>query len=78
MATSKITRLPGEVREQLNRPLQNGERGKPLVAWLNSLPSVRAVMEMEFGGKPAREKNLSYEWTSEAARTSLKWRESIH
>ena len=59
MATGKISRLPVEVREQLNQRLYNGERGSLLVARLNSLPSVRAVIEKEFGGKPVREQNLS-------------------
>jgi hypothetical protein len=30
--TGKIARLPREVREELNRRLQNGEQGKRLVA----------------------------------------------
>ena len=55
----KIAKLPSEVREQLNRRLQDGEEGKPLVAWLNSLPQVRAVLAADFGGKPVREQNLS-------------------
>ena len=57
----KIARLPREVREQLNRRLQNGEQGRPLIAWLNAFPTVRAVVAHEFDGKPVREQNLS-EW----------------
>ena len=57
----KIARLPREIREQLNRRLDNGEPGKPLVAWLNALPEAQAVLAAEFGGKPVREQNLS-EW----------------
>ena len=57
----KIARLPREIREQLNRRLQDGEQGKQLVAWLNELPEARAVMAAEFGGKPLREQNIS-EW----------------
>jgi hypothetical protein len=45
----------------LNRRLQNGEQGKKLVAWLNALPEVQAIVAAEFDGKPIREQNLS-EW----------------
>jgi|ERR1051326_316095 transposase len=57
----KIARLPHDIREQLNRRLEDGEQGKRLVTWLNSLPTVRAVMQSEFGGRPIREQSLS-EW----------------
>jgi len=57
----KIARLPFEVRELLNRHLQNGQSGKHLVTWLNSRPDVRAVLAAEFSGRPIREQNLS-EW----------------
>ena len=57
----KIARLPREVREQLNRRLADGEPGKPLVAWLNGLTEVQAVLAAEFGGNAIREQNLS-EW----------------
>jgi len=57
----KIARLPRAVRLELNRRLQNGEQGKKLVAWLNALPDVQAIVAAEFGGKIIREQNLS-EW----------------
>jgi len=57
----KIARLPRAIREELNRRLQDGEQGKRLVAWLNSLPKVQAVMLAEFEGHPIGEPNLS-EW----------------
>ena len=57
----KIARLPLHIRENLNRRLQDGEPGKKLVAWLNSLPEVRSVIHTEFGCRPVREQNLS-EW----------------
>ena len=59
--TGKIARLPREVREELNRRLQNGEQGKRLVVWLNSMPEVRQRLEKEFGGRTISEQNLS-EW----------------
>jgi len=57
----KIARLPRQVREELNRRLQEGEAGKKLVGWLNGLLEVKAVLDNSFGGKPISEKNLS-EW----------------
>jgi hypothetical protein len=57
----KIARLPLAIREELNQRLQNGEQGKQLVEWLNSLPKVQAVMKAHFEGRPIGEPNLS-EW----------------
>jgi len=59
--TGKIARLPREIREQLNRRLQDGEPGKRLVDWLNALPQVRSLLATEFSGRPVSEQNLS-EW----------------
>lgn len=55
----KIARLPCDIRDQLNRRLQNGEPGRSLVAWLNSLPEVRRVLLEGFEGRPINEPNLS-------------------
>src|SRR5476649_1385920 len=57
--TGKIGRLSREIRDQLNRRLRNGEKGRRLVEWLNALPEVQAVMTAEFEGKPVSEQNLS-------------------
>ncbi|MCU0786004.1 MAG: DUF3486 family protein [Verrucomicrobia bacterium] len=57
----KIARLPRELREELNRRLQDGEPGGPLLAWLNALPDVSAVLAREFGGCVISKQNLS-EW----------------
>ena len=58
----KIARLPRNVREKLNRRLHDGESGKSLVEWLNSLPEAQEVLAEEFGGRPISEQNLS-QWT---------------
>jgi hypothetical protein len=55
----KIARLPLDIREELNQRLQNGQQGKLLVEWLNSLPKVQAVMTAEFDAQPVAENNLS-------------------
>ncbi|MCB1078559.1 MAG: hypothetical protein KDM64_12095, partial [Verrucomicrobiae bacterium] len=59
--TGRIARLPREIREELNRRLDEGEEGKALVAWLNRLPEVAEINQSEHGGKPIRPQNLS-EW----------------
>jgi hypothetical protein len=59
--TGKIARLPREVREQLNRRLQDGEPGTQLVVWLNALPEAQAMLAREFAARPISEQNLS-EW----------------
>jgi hypothetical protein len=59
--TGKIARLPHEVREQLNQKIRNGEIGRKICEWVNSLPEVQSVLALEFRGKPITEQNLS-EW----------------
>jgi len=55
----KIGRLPKAIQEQVNRRLENSEKGRPMVAWLNSLPEVQAVLAAEFASQPIRQQNLS-------------------
>src|SRR6266568_3622712 len=59
--TGKIARLPHSIREQLNLRLQNNERGKSILKWLNGLPEVQAVLKEHFKGKPIGLQNLT-EW----------------
>ena len=72
----KIARLPREVRQQLNRRLQDGEQGKKLVAWLNALPEVQAIVTAEWDGKLLREQNLS-EWKKGGYRDFLAQQETL-
>jgi hypothetical protein len=58
----KIARLPKEIRERLNRALEDGKEGKELLEWLNGLPEGQAVLAAEFGGAPISANNLS-NWT---------------
>ncbi len=55
----KIARLPQSIREQVNRRLDNGEQGKQLAEWLNTLPEVKTLMDAQFAGQPVNEVNLS-------------------
>jgi uncharacterized membrane protein YccC len=47
----KIGRLPRAIQEQLNHHIQNGEKGRGLVAWLNSQPEAQAVMAREMAAE---------------------------
>jgi len=55
----KIARLPQTIREQVNRRLDDGEQGKQIAGWLNTLPEVNQLMEAEFHSQPVNENNLS-------------------
>jgi len=55
----KMARLPLAIRQELNQRLQNGEPGKDLIPWLNSLPEVQAVLAAQFSGQPIVKQNLS-------------------
>ena len=57
----KIARLPALVREELNVRLDEGEPGRDLVAWLNAMPKVQAILHKYFHGHGVTEQNLS-EW----------------
>jgi hypothetical protein len=57
----KIAHLPREIRDELNRRLQDGEQGGSLLAWLNALPSVQAVLARDFGSSAISKQNLC-EW----------------
>ena len=70
----KIARLPREVRDELNRRLDNGEPGKQLVEWLNARPEVQALLQAGFDGRPISEQNLS-EWKQGGYRDWLKQQE---
>jgi len=59
----KIARLPLHIRQKLNQRLQDGQKARQLVQWLNTLPEVQAVMASEFQGQPVLACNLS-RWKS--------------
>jgi hypothetical protein len=44
MSTSKISLLPEDVRQQVNRRLQAGESASRLAEWLNALPEAQAAL----------------------------------
>ena len=61
MRTGKIARLPHEIRQQLNRRLEDSEEAEPILKWLNALPEVKKVLNEKFGAHPLSKQNLS-EW----------------
>src|SRR5438128_22041 len=72
----KIARLPREVRDLLNRRLQDGEPGTKLVDWLNDQTDVQAVLAAEFEGRAISEQNLS-EWKAGGYRDWLAQQEAL-
>jgi hypothetical protein len=66
----KIARLPHLIRQELHRRLRDGEKGRRIVLWLNSIPEVRQVVAAEFGGRPVNENNLS-QWKKRSHRLWL-------
>jgi len=70
--SGKIARLPAEVRAELNERLHNGQTGKVVLAWLNGLEPVRAVLAAHFKGVLINEPNLSA-WRSNGF---AQWREA--
>ena len=55
----KIARLPRNIRDELNHRLDDGEPGGRILAWLDALPAVQAVLAAEFGGGAINPQNLS-------------------
>jgi hypothetical protein len=78
----KIARLPRSIRDELNRRLDDGEPGAPILEWLNSHAEVRPVLEECFDGRPINEPNLTHwrqggfrEWKH--ARESCEWAHTL-
>lgn len=74
--TGKIARLSRDTRDALNRRLHDGQTGRRVVDWLNSLPEVRAVLKAEFRGRPISEQNLS-QWKAGGYLDWLRHQESL-
>jgi hypothetical protein len=74
----KIARLPREIREELNRRLDDGEQGVRVLGWLNGLPEVKKVLEEDFEGRAILPWNLTdwrkggfAEWREQQERLAL-------
>ena len=55
----KIARLPKNIRDELNRRLENGGFGNQLLVWLNGLPDVQRILAEHFDARPITKHNLS-------------------
>lgn len=55
----KIARLPSGIRRQLNERLRDGALGPEVLAWLNALPEVQAVLKAHFEGADIEPANLT-------------------
>lgn len=57
---SKISRLPREIRDELNLRILNGEPGSVILPWLNALPEMQEVIAKFFPHDgPVTDNNLS-------------------
>ena len=66
----KTAPLPREIRDQLNRRLQNGEPDQDLVVWLNTLPEAQKAQSPKSGESPINEQDLA-EWKESGYRDWL-------
>lgn len=73
----KIGRLPRNLREELNRRMDDGEPGGRILEWLNALTSVQVVLAAEFGGGQINAQNLS-NWRQSGFQHWLKQQERRH
>ncbi|MGD1084452.1 MAG: hypothetical protein ABSA47_06820 [Verrucomicrobiota bacterium] len=58
MRNGKIAKLPGDLRDELNLRMENGEDGATLLTWLNGLPEVQETLHAGFDGVPISRQNL--------------------
>lgn len=56
---SKISKLPLEIRLEVNRRLRDGQIGETILPWLNALPEVQAILKDQFNGEAIRHQNLT-------------------
>ena len=74
--TGKIGRLPKNIIVQLNRRLDDHQPGPQLLAWLNVLPEVQALLQTQFAGRPVSPQNLS-EWKKRGYPEWQRWQERL-
>lgn len=72
----KIARMPAEIRREVNQRLLDGHSGPKILAWLNALPVVKAVLQSDFDGEAVSPQNLS-DWRSGGYQAFLHEREQV-
>ena len=55
----KLSRLPQNLRDELNRRLADTQPAETILSWLNALPEVQQLLKEQFDGVPISEANLS-------------------
>ncbi len=55
----KIARLPKDIRDQLNRRLEDNQPTDIILGWLNALPGVQEILATQFNRAPISPGNLS-------------------
>jgi hypothetical protein len=60
-STGKIARLPKDVREELNRRLDDGQPSSEILPWVNGLPATKAILDKYFRGVAISYRNIT-EW----------------
>jgi len=71
----KIGRLPKATRDLLGNRLEDNVPGIEVVAWLNGLPEVQAVLQGQFAGRAITEQNLS-DWKQSGHREWVRQEEA--
>lgn len=56
---SKISSLPRLIREEINRRLDEGQKGPEILEWVNAQPSVLEILEKRYQGVEVSDQNLS-------------------
>lgn len=77
MRTGKISSLPFVVRTELNQRLRDAQHGVTLLPWLNSLPTVRAILARDFENRDVNQDNLKV-WCRTGYRDWLKQQDRLH
>jgi hypothetical protein len=73
----KITQLPPEILDELHQRIQNKEKQKSLLQWLNALPQVKALLAEKYEGQPISKQNLS-EYKTHSYRNWLLRQEALY
>lgn len=60
-AVGKIGRMPAEIRREVCRRLADNETATSVIAWLETQPAARAVLDEQFDGAKVLPQNIS-EW----------------
>ena len=72
----KIARLPQRIRHELSIRLDDGDPCAEILAWINPLPEVQAVLAEHFAGAPVTAKNLS-QWQKGGHQAWLQWQDEL-